>query len=713
MKSDSDAVDLRELAAAIRRGWRWIAAGAVGGLLLAAVVTILLRPRYEGTATVLLRNGVEGATSPLAGGSSRGSQGGGFSLGGLADMLSMASGFDTEIEILTSRSVIGAVVDSLALQARVLDPRGVSPTAIFSAARFDPRLERGVYRFERTGDAYAVKGPDATLRAVPGVPFRIGGSVLTLRAEGIPPEFEVKLMDLPDAIEQVRKRLDASRAGGEIAEVAYRAPDPVTAAAVPNAMITKYLTRRRTTDRGVNQYRYEFLEGHTDSIRAELALAEAALRRNQEESGVLDPAVYGKAELEQGLELRAALESAEVEANAFQQVLAQASAGTLSPRSLAAYPTFLKNDAINNLLSRLLELENQRTGLLDRRTESDPDVLVLDQQIRQLERQLVSMASSYLDGLRRQQSEIRRELGRYMSVLSALPAQAEANYRAEREVRRLSETLIALQTQLVQAKLAAIAEGGDVRMVDMAVPPKKPVFPSPFLNLAIGFAGGLFLGVLGALGSTYLSSRIREPRDAELATGIPAIMFESQAPLLLTGLDGRQSLLVIPVGSGADTGAVARRIAATAALQGVSVVLAEMADPDAFRAETGVGSDRGNAVAPLALEPGSDGLEPVRSGDGYLVYRGRSDGAGGMGVRAVLDELERRFSLVIAAVPPLDHATTTALLDPDRPVVTVVHAGMATRSDLAETAAALNRIGVSVVGVVVQHNGNGNGSRNA
>src|SRR5690606_14504903 len=107
-----------EFGPTLRRGWRWIAGGIAVGLALAVLVLLLVRPRYEATATILLRSQ---ASTP---GSLVTSDEGGApsSLGGLAEMFSLDTGFETEMQILGSRAVIGAVVDSLRLQARVLDP---------------------------------------------------------------------------------------------------------------------------------------------------------------------------------------------------------------------------------------------------------------------------------------------------------------------------------------------------------------------------------------------------------------------------------------------------------------------------------------------------------------------------------------------------------------------------------------------------------------
>lgn len=701
MRPGNDTVDLREVGAALRHGIGWIVGGAVLGVLLALAVNLLAPPVYEATASILLRSSTEGVASRLAGGSS---DEGGVSLGGLVDVLSGGSGFDTEMEILTSQAVLGEVVDSLNLQARILEPRGRSAVSLFSAAHLEG-AESEVYHFAREGDGFRVSSGDDAMRAVSGVPFRIGGALLTLRRDDLPRAFEVEVIDREQAVQELEDQLQAEKAGGDIAELVFNAHDPATAAAVPNALIAEYLARRRTTDRGVNQFQYEFLAAHTDSIADALADAERRLRLYQEQSGILDPELSGETETEQAARLRARMEEVGVEARALEQTLGR---GTPSARALAASPTLLGNPAVNNVLARLVEAETRRTELLERRTARDPDVLVLDTTIQQLEGELITLSRAYLEGLSRQQAEIQQELSGYRASLDALPAQAEQTYRLQREVERLAATLTALKTQLVQTRLAAIGEVGQVRQIDVAVPPREPDFPKPVLNLAGGLLGGLFFGAVVAVGRGLLRQRIRYPWEVEMATGIPATSLESRTPLLFKGLDEVHGVLVIPLGPKARSALVASRLAETVALRGRSVVLADLRHISAASEPVGKRADLLPATSgeidpsSLHLDTGSAG------GNGYPVYRISENGNAGATPPAVLHALQKRFGLAVVALAGPDEPSTVALLDPNRTVVLVVRAGRVLRSEVEDAVELFARVGVQVAGIVLDE---GNGTR--
>ncbi len=396
--------------------------------------------------------------------------------------------------------------------------------------------------------------------------------------------------------------------------------------------------------------------------------------------------------------LRDRLQELQVESGALARVIADGTRGGLHARQVAAYPSLLKNPSINGALTELSALESKRSELLERRTEEDPDVLLLDSEIRRVSGQIVTLAQSFLEGTRRQEAELKGELSQSQAILAALPAEVQRSYRLQRDVKRLSETLLALQTQMVQVRLAAIAEGGDVRRIDTAEVPKHPTFPRPALLLAIGLIGGCCLGAVAAVGEGLWSPRLRHAPQLERMAGVPVIPFEPRAPLLLANPAGARSLLVVPLGPDADVAAVAQRLATMAALRGESVVLADFQPAGRVPLLAGGapgGAEERAAGVGEALQAGEG------EGTGYRVYR-----AGAIAtaeIPKIVQELESYSSLVVVTLPPLEHHATAVLLSPSRPVVLVARAGKVRRSDLESATTALPRLDVKLLGIVLQN----------
>jgi uncharacterized protein involved in exopolysaccharide biosynthesis len=650
-----DTIDLADVARSVRRGWR-VVLGSVAACLVLALLVILFGPRrFEGKASAIVRS-ADPSSSLL-------SRIGGDALGGLAAGAGAIFGgggaqLETEIQILESKSVLGEVVDSLMLQVQPREPAGLPATKFVRDVRLPGSFKRVDLEFERTGTGqYRVTGDgvNATATAGGGVATPVGSIVLR---DSLPAAFSLRLVDRQDAVTQVEKNLNVKKAGGEVLSVSFRAPDSITAAAVPNVALSTYLARKKTSDRGVNAHRVEFLSAQLDTTAIQLATAEQALRQFQERSGLLDPEVMGKLELEQAADLRKSLGEVEVEQGALDQMLAQVAAGHMTKRQLAAFPAFLKSGGINDLLSRISELETQRTKLLETRLETDRDVVALDKSISDLESQLVPLGKAYSGALQRQRSEIEGQLGSMSAQLEQFPGEAQTSGRLVREVKRLGLTYAALQTQLVEARLSAIAEGGDIRALDVATVPKKVAFPNPVLTTAAGLGAGLIVGLLLALVAGSHGRYIEGPAAIERAAGVPALRFDPRTPLLMSGRSAIRTVLLIPVEQGVGTLRVAERLANTALARGQSATILDLTAPTA-------------------------------------------DLPTGAGVGGLISRLEQEHSLVVVRLPGMSADSTAAALSDDRPVLLVAPARRVSRRNLTGAMDTLRRLDVPCAGVVL------------
>ncbi|MGI9189111.1 MAG: Wzz/FepE/Etk N-terminal domain-containing protein, partial [Longimicrobiaceae bacterium] len=221
---DERAIELRDLRASLRHGGRWIAGGLVVGLALAVAILLFAPRRYKAETTVLLRDNPE-AGSRL-GGSSSGD--GGISLGNLTELLSLGSAYDTEVEILTSRAVLERVADSLQLQARVTAPEVLPSWRVFESLSYPRNASAQTYEFELSGDAYRVTGDGRATQVGPGRTASIGALTFRLRDTRLPPRFAVRVAGMEETLDGLEKRLTVDKAGGDIAELTFRARDPLT-----------------------------------------------------------------------------------------------------------------------------------------------------------------------------------------------------------------------------------------------------------------------------------------------------------------------------------------------------------------------------------------------------------------------------------------------------------------------------------------------------
>jgi uncharacterized protein involved in exopolysaccharide biosynthesis len=662
MSERADRIDVIELAQAARSGWRALIActalGALGGL---AVLAFAPR-RFAGSASIVVKGTpTSGATSVLAK----------LALGDAAPALGAPTPLETEIAILSSRVLVGAVVDSLHLQVDVRSPRSVAGRDVVSRVHLTSAFRKAKYTVDQiSGANYELTAGDRHFTAQAGQPVTLPQGTIVLRADTIlPPRFALLLLDHEDAIVATQRRLSISKkTGSEVLTVTFQASDSATAAAVPNALVADYLVRRRTVDRGTNTYRAAFLGAQIDTVARALASAEDSLRRFQEVTGVMQPEVQGKLQLDQAADIRTQIGVVDVERGALEQLMSQIASGQMSARQLAVYPAFLKSAAINELLGQLVKVETDRTQLLGRRLESDRDVIALTQSSTNIENQIKVLASSYKASLDRQRIDLTAQLDTIRRELGTFPGAVESSGRLQRQAKQLAQTYAALQVQLVEARLAAIGEGGDVHLLDTATAPKKVAFPQTLMTMGIGLGAGLFIGLIMALLAGTVGRYVEDPQAIERTTGVPALRLETSVPLLVSGNTISRTLLLVPIDGRVSTAGVAERLA--------RVALA-----------------RGNAPTVLDL-----------SGSGAPMTQST---ALTTDVNSAMARLESQHGMVIVRLPALAADETAAALRPERTVLFVAPPGRLERRRLVDAIQTLRRLDVPCAGVIVNRASDG------
>jgi tyrosine-protein kinase Etk/Wzc len=146
-----------------------------------------------------------------------------------------------------------------------------------------------------------------------------------------------------------------------------------------------------------------------------------------------------------------------------------------------------------------LELEQKKTELLTRFTENHPVVIGVENQLR----------------------EINREIRTTNEHIKSLPNIEQEMVRLQREVKVNSDLYTALLNTAQQLRLISVAKMSNVRLVDAPMLPEKPVSPNRPKIIAIALLLGLFLGVVVAFLKKALHAGIDEPEEVEKMLGVP------------------------------------------------------------------------------------------------------------------------------------------------------------------------------------------------
>lgn len=207
---------------------------------------------------------------------------------------------------------------------------------------------------------------------------------------------------------------------------------------------------------------------------------------------------------EQLPDLRAALDQSEARYNAFREKSGAIDLDTQGKLLL---------QSIVDSKTRLTELQQQRADLVQHFTASHPSIAAVDARIAELENQQ----------------------DQYEKQVTALPETQQQMLRLLRDVKVNTDLYMKLLDSTQQLRVLKAGQLGNVRTVDYAVVPEKPVRPLKVLILPLALILGLLLGCAIALGRRMFNRGLESPAEIEHAVDIPvyAIISHSDKELAL------------------------------------------------------------------------------------------------------------------------------------------------------------------------------------
>ena len=144
------------------------------------------------------------------------------------------------------------------------------------------------------------------------------------------------------------------------------------------------------------------------------------------------------------------------------------------------------------------ELQMQRAELSQKFTDSHPFVVALDKKLAEADRERASINAR----------------------IKNLPASELESVRLLRDVKVNNELYVLLLNKAQELRVVKSGTIGNVRILDRAMPPRKPSFPSLNDALSLGLLLGLLLGVVAAFAKRALSRGIDDPEILETVTGL-------------------------------------------------------------------------------------------------------------------------------------------------------------------------------------------------
>jgi len=530
--------------ALVRYRW-WVLALALAGTLGGAAASRFLPPNYLGEATIWVQ------TTDTRGAPDRGPLGASQLLGAAA-----------WAELVKSYVVLDQVVRD---QGLYLQRRRSDAAAFAHFAVRDPfRPGRYRLRVDREHSSYALEAdPEGRLEsgrlgdpigAALGFDWRPAADALAATGD-----IKFTVLSSRDAskklAEVVKVSVDPS---GNFLRVSLPDADGQAAAATVNAIVERFVAvateLRRAKLTALAQLLGQQLKGAEDNLHR----SEGALASFRERTITLpsDPSLPTAAATVASGVTRTAVseyfaqrferEEAQSDGAAIMQALSAQRDSGGSIDALARIGAVQRSPDLSAAFRDLTGKRAEQRALLGRYTSDHPAVRRVVGDIATLEHETIpALARSLAADLAARERLLSSQLGAGARELTQIPQRTIEEARLRRNVTIAEELFATVQQRYNEARLAEASSIADVRVLDAAIAPQRPVRDTASRLIALGFLVGLGFGVVGSVLMDRLDRRVRYPDQVTNGMGLRILGALPHVKNKKAGPDDEQVMQVI------------------------------------------------------------------------------------------------------------------------------------------------------------------------
>lgn len=515
-------LDLRQILAILRRRIWWILAFAVLGAGAAGYFAFTAKPVFRATGTIRLTENRQRLTNGLT---------------GQAESRSLLSADPllSQIAILTSRGVVGGVIDSMPeLRIRTEDfpTRLVTDFSIAGTPEEKASIGATIALSFDAHQVTAVAGSGERATAAYGEPLDLAGVHFAISAQPSSSSGTLKVLHRVDAVVSLAGAIEAQpREETNVIDVSYSSNDPEVAQRVINSLVHTFRESSIEDAAQEARLRRQFIETQlkeNDSLLSEARLEVSKFRSQQKSFSAREKFTVERSDLAGIQQQQAELQSQRrLYASIAQELKSGNQAGSLqelgallSAQGASASPVVMD---LYQQLERLQATHDSLTTGQWARSATNPDVQRVNALIASATDRLERTVTTVVGVLDDRLSSLSKMQAQNTATLVQIPAtDAEEAVLLEREeaYRKIADQL---RDEYQKARLSEAAEVGQIDIVDLATLPKSPIGIPASRKVIFGVLLGLFLGVGIALILEHLNTSIRGRDDVETSLQLPGL----------------------------------------------------------------------------------------------------------------------------------------------------------------------------------------------
>ncbi|PYP74488.1 MAG: hypothetical protein DMD41_01560 [Gemmatimonadetes bacterium] len=517
--------DWRRVVTAIRT-YRWLVIAVTGvGTLAGIIGARFLKPTYQARATVWLEIPDQSAHERDQGPFQSG------------QLLGTATGW---LDLLRSHVVLDDVVRQWRLY---LKPQSAADSAALATLTVPGDVRPGRYRLEVAAAAnrFRLLDVDAKVVLQEGA---VGDSVgATLGFTWVPPaavlrpgaSVQFTVATTSEAAQKLSEELRV-RAGtdGNFVRIERRGPDAAVVTRTVNAVAERFVAAAADLKRQRLTELTAILKDQLDRAETNLRAAERGLTAFRVRNAVRPS--EGPAQGPDGrritadptfasyVDLQVALGALAHDREAIARVVAHAADSGVAVDQLAMISAVQHASELTAALKELSDRQAELRVMRFRYADTHPPVRRLAQQVDTLARRVIpELGRAVVAGLAAREHELQQRIDSISRDLRSAPPVALEEVRLARDQANAEQLFSNLQQRYQEARLAEVSTLPDVRILEPAVRPTRPVSDTAPLVIIVACIMSLGAGVLGAVLLERADPKVRYPDEVTRAIGLPIL----------------------------------------------------------------------------------------------------------------------------------------------------------------------------------------------
>lgn len=308
-----------------------------------------------------------------------------------------------------------------------------------------------------------------------------------------------------------------------VVQLSFKSSSPKVASTVANAVSEKFVRENLQRRMDASTYSLNFLSDQLASAKARLEASERQMIGYARSAQLIETGAAGAGAGSSAPSLTTSnlvqLNQAYATARS-NRIQAQQRWQQAQSTPVMSLPEVLGNSTVQSLTQRRAELEAAYQQELQRRQAEHPAVQQAAAQIRELDRQIATVATSVRQSIAdqyqvaaKQEQALQGNVGQLKGETFAEQGRGVRYNILKREVDGNRELYDALLQRYREVSAAAGLTNNNISIVDKAVPPTAPYSPNAMLNMAIAGFAGLMLALLLVFSKEAFNDSAKGPDD--------------------------------------------------------------------------------------------------------------------------------------------------------------------------------------------------------